>query len=71
MGSGRSRQSNIVMHGATSSALCIPPDCRTVFHLATSVGIPLFEAELAAFARQVEAGPHKQIVLVRGLRGLA
>lgn len=41
-----------------------PASGRTVFHLATSVSIPLFEAELAAFARAVGASPHKQIVLV-------
>ena len=41
-----------------------PASGRTVFHLATSVSIPLFEAELAAFARAVGAGPRKQIVLV-------
>lgn len=37
---------------------------RTVFHLASSVSIPLFEAELAAFARPAGAGPRKQAVLV-------
>lgn len=41
-----------------------PASGRTLFHLATAVSIPLFEAELAAFARQVGAGPHKKIVLV-------
>ncbi len=41
-----------------------PASGRTLFHLATSVNIPLFEAELAAFARQAGAGAHKQIVLV-------
>ena len=41
-----------------------PASGRTLFHLATSVNISLFEAELAAFARQVGAGPSKQIVLV-------
>jgi len=41
-----------------------PASGRTVFHLATSVSIALFEVELAAFARQVGAGPTKQIVLV-------
>jgi transposase len=41
-----------------------PASGRTVFHLATSVSIPLFEAELAAFAQEVGAGPRKQIVLV-------
>jgi transposase len=35
-----------------------------VFHLATSVSIPLFEAELAAFAHAVGASPAKQLVLV-------
>lgn len=41
-----------------------PGSGRTVFHLATAVSLPLFEAELAAFARQVGAGPRKPIVLV-------
>jgi transposase len=41
-----------------------PASGQAVFHLATSVSIPLFEAELAAFARQVGACPSKQIVLV-------
>jgi transposase len=41
-----------------------PASRRTVFHLATSVTIPRFAAELAAFARVVGAGPRKQIVLV-------
>jgi transposase len=44
-----------------------PASGRTVFplaHLPTSVSIPLFEVELAEFARQVGAGPSKQIVLV-------
>lgn len=41
-----------------------PASGRTVFHLATAVNIPLFEAELAAFARTVGAGPKKQIVLI-------
>jgi transposase len=36
----------------------------TVFHLASTVSIPLFEIELAAFARHDGAGPTKQIVLV-------
>ena len=34
-----------------------PASGRTLFHLATSVSIPLFEVELAEFARQVGAGP--------------
>ena len=41
-----------------------PASGRTVFHLATTVSIPLFEVELAAFARQVGAGPGKEIILV-------
>ena len=41
-----------------------PASGRTVFHLATTVSIPLFEVELAAFARDVGASPTKQIVLV-------
>ena len=41
-----------------------PASGRTLFHLATTVSIPLFETELAAFARQVGAGPRKKIVLV-------
>jgi transposase len=41
-----------------------PASGRTVFHLASTVSIALFEVELAAFAQQVGAGPHKQIVLV-------
>ncbi len=41
-----------------------PSSGRTLFHLATSVSIPLFEVELAAFARAVGASPTKQIVLV-------
>ena len=41
-----------------------PATGRTVFHLATSVSIPLFEAELAAFAHAIGASPRKQIVLV-------
>src|SRR5258708_30501751 len=39
-------------------------DGRTLFHLATSVSIPLFEAKLEAFARAVGAGPKKEVVLV-------
>jgi transposase len=41
-----------------------PASGRTVFHLATTVSISLFEVELAAFAQQVGASPTKQIVLV-------
>jgi len=41
-----------------------PSSGRTIFHLATSVSIPLFEAELAAFAAEVGASHSKQTVLV-------
>jgi hypothetical protein len=41
-----------------------PASGHTVFHLATSVSVPLFEAELVAFARQAGASATKQIVLV-------
>jgi transposase len=41
-----------------------PASGQTVFHLATTVSIPLFEVELAAFAQQGGASPTKQIVLV-------
>jgi transposase len=41
-----------------------PASGRTIFHLATSVSVPLFEAELAAFAKAVRASPRKQVVLV-------
>jgi len=41
-----------------------PASGRTVFHLATTVSIALFEVELAAFACQVGASPTKQIILV-------
>jgi transposase len=41
-----------------------PASGRTIFHLATSVNLALFEAELEAFATQAGAGPEKQIVLV-------
>jgi transposase len=41
-----------------------PATGRTIFHLATTVSIPTFEVELAAFARQVGASPTRQIVLV-------
>src|SRR5258706_7723986 len=41
-----------------------PASGRTFFHLATTVSIPVFEVELAEFARQVGASPSKQIVLV-------
>jgi hypothetical protein len=41
-----------------------PASGRTLFQLATSVNVSLFEAELEAFARQAGAGAEKQIVLV-------
>jgi transposase len=41
-----------------------PASGRTVFHLASTVNIALFEVELAAFAQEVGASPRKQIVLV-------
>jgi transposase len=41
-----------------------PASGRTIFHLATSVSVPLFEAELAAFAKAVPASLTKQVVLV-------
>jgi transposase len=46
-----------------------PASGRTVFHLATTVSIPLFEVELAAFAEAVGASPTKQIVLVLDCAG--
>ena len=41
-----------------------PASGRTFFHLATTVSIPIFEVELAEFARQAGASPTKQLVLV-------
>src|SRR5260370_503515 len=41
-----------------------PASGRTFFPLATTVSIPVFEVELAEFARQAGASPTKQIVLV-------
>jgi transposase len=41
-----------------------PASGHTIFQLATSVSIALFETELAAFAAAARAGPDKQIVLV-------
>jgi hypothetical protein len=41
-----------------------PASGRILLHLVTAVSIPFCEAELAAFARQVGAGPKKKIVLV-------
>ncbi len=46
-----------------------PASGRTIFHLATSVSIALFEAEVEAFASAVRAGPQKEIVLVLDLAG--
>jgi transposase len=43
--------------------MCYASGC-TVFHLATTISIPLFETELETFARQVGAGLTKQAVLV-------
>jgi len=44
----------------------VHPACgRTVFYLATSVSVPIFEAELAAFAAAGGVGTTKQIVLVQ------
>lgn len=42
---------------------------RRCFQLATTVSIPVFEVDLAEFARQVGAGPDKQIVLVLARAG--
>jgi Winged helix-turn helix/DDE superfamily endonuclease len=55
-----------ILHKAWRSLVDIayPASGRTLFDLATSVSIPLFEAELMAFARQVEASPEKKIILV-------
>ncbi len=41
-----------------------PASGRTLFHLVTTVSIPVFDVELAEFARAVGASPTKQIVLV-------
>jgi hypothetical protein len=41
-----------------------PDSGRTLFHLATSVRIPLIKVELTVFARQAGAVPTKQVVLV-------
>ncbi len=41
-----------------------PASGRTIFHLASTVSIGLFEVELAAFAHAVGASPTKQIILV-------
>jgi transposase len=41
-----------------------PASGGTVWHLASEASIPIFEAELDAFARAVGAGPTKQIVRV-------
>ena len=49
---------------ALPGRLCASRLGAHLFHLATSVSIPLFEAELAAFAQEVGVSPTKQIVLV-------
>jgi transposase len=41
-----------------------PASGRTVWFVTTGVSVELFSAELAAFAREVGAGPGKAIVLV-------
>jgi transposase len=41
-----------------------PASGRTFFHQASAVSIEAFAVELAAFAQQAGASPHKQIVLV-------
>jgi len=64
MGSGRSHRCRTATTGAPVVGFVHPASGRTVFHLATTVSIPLFEVELAAFARAVGASPTKQIVLV-------
>jgi len=46
-----------------------PASGRTVFHLASTVCLELFVAELAAFAASVGAGPTRQIVLVSDRAG--
>jgi DDE superfamily endonuclease len=46
-----------------------PASGRTFFHLATTVSIPVFEIELAEFARQAGASPTKQIVLILNRAG--
>lgn len=58
--------SNSALTGALWSASSLkvhPASGRTVFHLATTVSIPVFEVELTEFARQAGASPTKQIVL--------
>jgi hypothetical protein len=61
---GRPPSFSSVSPGASVVGFVYPASGRTVFHLATSVSIPVVEVELAEFARQVGAGPDKQIVLV-------
>jgi hypothetical protein len=47
-----------------------PTSGRTIFHLATSVSIPLFEAELAAFAHAVgAASPARSVVAAMDVLG--
>lgn len=57
-------QSSTAQSGAGLVGFVHPASGWTVFHLASTVSIALFEVELAAFAQQVGASPHKQIVLV-------
>src|SRR5689334_23484676 len=64
MGSARSHRCSTATTGAPVVGFVHPASGRTVFHLATSVSIALFEVERAAFARQVGASPTKPIVLV-------
>ncbi len=45
-------------------AFAHPPSGRTIWQLATGISTGAFSTELAAFAAEVGAGPHKQIVLV-------
>jgi hypothetical protein len=54
-----------------SSPMSIPPRAARSGSSLPASGIPLFEAELAAFARTVGAGHKKEIVLVQGPRRLA
>src|SRR5262249_46035834 len=46
-----------------------PASGRTIWHLASHVSIPVFEAELHAFAHAVGPSPKKQIGLVLGQAG--
>jgi transposase len=46
------------------TGLVHPASGRTIWFRTTGVSVELFSAELAAFAREVGAGPGKEIVLV-------